>query len=161
MNNECKSRSSNLLLWLGSFAILLTLAMPAFAALGGDLSSVESDRVHMKAQISITPAGPYSVHVIKSDLKTTVREYVSPSGRVFAVAWNGPFMPDMKQILGTYFQQYSSGAQTVRSSRPGRHPFSLQVPGLVVENSGHMRFYVGRAYDPGLLPSGVTADAIR
>lgn len=161
MKNECKSRSSNFLLWLGAFAIFLTPAMPAFAALGGNLSSVESDRAQMKAQVNITQAGPYSVHEIKSDLKTVVREYVASDGRVFAVAWSGPFMPDMRQILGTYFQQYSAGAQTVRSSRPGRHPFNLQTPGLVVQNSGHMRAYVGRAYDPGLLPSGVTADAIR
>jgi len=131
------------------------------AALGGDASSVETDRAKMKAEVSVTQSDAYAVHEIKAPTRMVVREYVSGDGRVFGVAWQGPFMPDMKQILGTYFQQYSAAAREVRAGRPGRRPLDIQQPGLVVESSGHMHSYSGRAYDPGLVPSGVMPDAIR
>jgi hypothetical protein len=31
---------------------------------------------------------------------TSVRRYVSPAGKVVAVAWKGPVMPDLRQVLG-------------------------------------------------------------
>ena len=140
---------------------LLGVCLPALAALGGDVSSVEADRAKMKAEISVTQSDAYAVHEIKTPTRMVVREYVSSDGRVFGVAWQGPFMPDMKQILGTYFQQYSTAAREAKAGRPGRRPVEIQQPGLVVESSGHMHSYSGRAYDPGLVPSGVTANAIR
>jgi hypothetical protein len=127
-------------------AILLTLALgsPAFASLGGNLSSVETDGAQMKAQTG-----------------TVVREYVSPEGRVFGVTWQGPFIPSMQQLLGTYFKQYTAGVKAQHDAGPGRRPLSIQQPNLVVHNTGHMRSFYGRAYDPGLLPEGITANTIR
>jgi Protein of unknown function (DUF2844) len=141
--------------------ILLGMCVPAFAALGGDLDSIEADRAQMKAQTTVTQSSNYAVHEMKSDLGTVVREYVTSDGRVFAVSWHGTSMPNMKQILGSYFQQYTAGAEAARAARPGRRPLNIQQPGLVVQNSGHIHAYTGRAYDPGLLPTGVTANAIQ
>jgi Protein of unknown function (DUF2844) len=141
--------------------LVLGFSLPARAALGGNLDSVEADRAHMQAEIKVTQSDAYAVHEIKAPTGTVVREYVSPDGHVFGVAWQGPFMPDMKQILGTYLHQYSAAAKAQKAGRPGHRPLNIQEPGLVVQNSGHMRFYSGRAYDPGLLPQGVGAEAIR
>jgi len=146
---------------------IVTFSFPALAALGGDQTSVATDMAKMKASVKVTSTKAYTVHEIKSTNRIVVREYVSPEGKVFGVAWQGPFMPDLQQILGTYFEQFSVAAQEAKRAedarRPsyGRRPLSIQQPGLVVENSGHLRAYTGRAYDPELLPQGVTAEAVR
>jgi len=144
-------------------AILLTLALtlPAFATLGGDEMSVEADRSQMNATVKVTEMDSYTVHEIKSPTGMVVREYVSSDGRVFGVAWGGPFIPDMHQLLGTYFQQYQAGVKAHHDAGPGRRPLNIQQPGLILVNAGHMRSFYGRAYDPGLLPQGIAANVIR
>jgi hypothetical protein len=89
-----------------------------------------------------------------------VREYVSPAGKVFGVAWQGPRIPDLRQLLGAYYAQYESAASAARSVRH-RGPLLIQEPGLVVQSGGHMRAYNGLAYVPDLLPAGVRAEEIR
>lgn len=145
---------------LAAMVITLAFCLPALAALGGDVSSVDSDSAHMKASIKVTQSDGYEVHEMKAPGGTVVKEFVSPAGRVFAVAWRGPFMPEMQQILGSYFQQYSTALQS-QKKHYGRAPLNLQEPGLVVQEGGHMRAYVGRAYVPEMLPQGVKADEIK
>lgn len=140
---------------------MLAFSFPAFAVLGGDESSVATDMAQMKATAKITPSDAFAVHEIKASGRPVVREYVSPTGRVFGVAWQGPSVPDLRQLLGSYFQQYSAAAQAAKAGHPGRRPLNIQLPGLVVQTSGHMRSLYGRAYDPSLLPQGVRADAVR
>ena len=81
------------------FLALLTVALAsgsALAALGGPVDSVESDRTALSAvRRSVTPGPTYTVHEIAYD-GTTVREYVSPEGIVFAIAWNGNRSPDLR-----------------------------------------------------------------
>ena len=139
----------------------LALSLPAFASLGGDVTSVQPDSAHLKASIKVTPSSAYAVHEMKSPMGTTVREFVSPDGRVFAVAWRGPAMPPMQQILGTYFQQYSAAVQAHHAAQVGRRPLNVQQPGLVVQSGGRPRGFFGRAYIPGILPQGITPDQIR
>ncbi len=135
-------------------------SLPAAAVLGGDESSVEADSAHMKASVQVTQSNGYDIHQMRTPEGTTVNEYVSPGGRVFAVTWSGPFVPDMSQILGTYFQQYSNALQA-QKKRYGRAPLNLQQPGLVVQMGGHMRAYYGRAFVPELVPQGVKSDEIK
>lgn len=143
---------------IGSLALT---ALPAFAGLGQDVSSVESDRAHMQGALRITQAQAYAVHEIQSPAGTVVREYVSASGKVFAVAWQGPWPPDMRQILAEYFEQYQSAARVQQSARSGRRPLMIQQPGLVVQSGGHMRSFAGRAYVPDMLPQGVDAEKLQ
>lgn len=144
---------------LAALAVVV-FCLPALAALGGDVSSIEADSAHMKASINVTQSDGYEVHEMKATSGTVVREFVSPTGRVFAVAWYGPFMPELQQILGSYFQQYSSALQS-QKKHYGRAPLNIQQPGLVVQESGRMRAYVGRAYIPEMLPAGMKADEIK
>jgi len=141
--------------------LMLAFSFPAFAVLGGDESSVAADMAQLKATEKVTPSDAFAVHEIKTPDGELVREYVSPAGRVFGVAWQGRSIPDLQQLLGAYFQQYSAAAQAARAGHPGRRPLNVQLPGLVVQNSGHMRAFFGRAYDPTLLPKGASADAVR
>jgi hypothetical protein len=145
----------------GVALLMVGLGLPAFAALGGDASSVLADQAHMRASIKVTTGQAYTLHEISTQMGTVVREFVSPDGRVFAVAWHGPSMPPMQQILGTYFQQFSTGVQAHHDAHIGRRPLNIQQPGLVVQSNGHSRAFFGRAYVPQLLPQGVTPDQIR
>jgi hypothetical protein len=147
--------------WISIAVLMLALPLPALAALGGDVTSVQDDQAHMKGSLKTTEATTYTIHEINGASGTIVREYVSRAGDVFAVAWQGPFLPDMKQILGSYFQAFSSAAQARRTARRARGPLNIQQPGLVVESGGHMRAFSGRAYDPAKLPQGVSANDIR
>jgi hypothetical protein len=140
------------IVWLGS-------SSPALAALGGDVTSVAADQAHMKASAEVKQAGGYEIHALRAPGGTVVSEYVSSSGRVFAVAWHGPFFPEMQQILGSYFQQYSTALQEKKPY--GHRPLNLQQPGLVVQTGGHMRAYFGRAYIPEMLPAGLKIDEIK
>ena len=144
------------------FLVVSWFCLPALAALGGDLNSVRGDATHMKATVKIQQKQAYAIHQITTQNKaTTVREFVSPDGRVFGVAWQGLFMPDLSQLLGTYLQQYSAAVAEEHAKTPGRHPLMIHQPGLVVESSRRVRAYYGRAYVPDLLPQGVAAEEVR
>ena len=131
--------------------------MPASAALGGDAATVEADVAHLQGRVKIARAQRYAVHEIEAPHGTVVREYVSPAGRVFGVAWNGPVKPDLRQVLGPYFDTYVEAV----AKRKARGPVQVVLPGLVVQSSGHMRAFVGSAYLPGGLPEGVAAGEIQ
>jgi Protein of unknown function (DUF2844) len=143
-------------------AAMVTTALPAFAALGGDAASVQADQAYMHATLRTTQTQAYTLHEIQAPTGTVVREYVSPaSGQVFGVAWQGPWPPDMRQILGDYFGQYQQAMQAQATAHAGRHPVVIELPGLVLQSSGHMRSFSGRAYIPNMLPQNISAEAIR
>jgi hypothetical protein len=153
------------LLVVGAVALILGAAFPAWAALGGDIASVQSDQFHMQGSLRTTVTGSYTVHEIQSAAGTVVREYVSSSGKsagkVFAIGWQGPWPPDMRQVLGSYFEQYVQAAKAQRAARVGRRPLVIEEPGLVMQVGGHPRGFVGRAYVPEMLPAGVRAEDIQ
>jgi hypothetical protein len=142
--------------------LLAVSARPALAALGDNVASISTDRVQMHAQLkgSTTSAG-FTVQEIEAPPGTLVREYISPNGTVFAVSWTGPSKPDLRQLFGTYFQQYVSASSAARHGAATRRHFAVRQPDLVVESNGRMRAFQGRAYVPSLIPSGVTPDDIR
>jgi len=114
----------------------------------------------MRGSLKITPNAAYALHEIQTPTGTAVREYLSRSGKVFAVAWQGPWLPDLKQLLGPYFAQYRQAVQTPKA-HTGHSPISIRQSNLVVQQTGHMRAFAGRAYLTDQLPSGVTAESIR
>lgn len=154
-------RSRNTQRWLLAACLLLAGVGSAVAELGGDETSVAADELQIQgAKRTLRRAENYAMHQFEGQSGTVVREYVSPAGKVFGVAWQGPRIPDLRQLLGAYYAQYESAASAVRSVRH-RGPLLIQEPGLVVESDGHMRAYNGRAYVPDLLPAGVRAEEIR
>ncbi|MCU1268952.1 MAG: hypothetical protein JWN74_246 [Acidobacteriaceae bacterium] len=137
----------------------LLVSSSALAALGQDVSSVQSDGVRMKAAVSVLPGQSFSVHEMRASTGTRIREFVTPAGQVFGVSWQGSSIPDLRQLLGEYFDQYMQAAQT--TPRVSRRMVHIETGDLVFESSGHMRFVVGRAYLRAKVPNGVSADAIR
>lgn len=134
---------------------------PAFGSLGGDVASVEADRAKMEATMQTTSKQLYTVHEMHTSNNVTVREFVSPAGKVFSVAWEGASRPDMKQLLGAYFDQYAQAVQQQEAKRAGRGPLLIQQPGFVMQMTGHMRALSGRAYIPQLAPAGVQIEELR
>jgi Protein of unknown function (DUF2844) len=147
-------------IWL-ILAFVLAAPHPLHASLGGDTTSVQADQAHMQGTLSSVRAQNYMVHEIHAPTGTVIREYMSPSGTVFAVAWEGSWPPDMHQLLGDYFEQYTQAAQAQSNVRSGRRPLHIELPGLVVRLSGHPRSFAGKAYLPDKLPPGVSADELR
>jgi hypothetical protein len=113
----------------------------------------------MKASMTVRPMGRYSVHEMMSDSGATVREFATPEGKIFAVAWQGPFHPDYQQLLGSYFAQLQQASGQQRLTR--RAPVMIETPGFVFQSFGHFRALAGRAYVPQMLPTGVGVEEIR
>ena len=138
--------------------VLSVVPGAARAALGDDLGSVETDRAQLKAALRTSSAADYTVHELTLPGGTVVREFASASGTVFAVSWSGPFMPDLRQLLGAWFERYRVA---VPASRTGRARVSVLQPDLIVHSGGHPRAFVGLAYLPQAVPAGVTRDELR
>jgi hypothetical protein len=149
------------LVFVSVFAFTFAAGVPARASLGGDSASIEADQVHLQGTRITTPAESYTVHEIRAATGTVVREYVSSEGRVFAIAWHGRWLPDLRQLLGSYFEQYRAAVQSRSGTRMVRKPVTIDQPGLVVQIGGHIRAFAGSAYVPGMLPSGVRAEDIQ
>ena len=141
------------------FCVLAFVSLPARAILGDSAASVLNNQAQMKGSLRSVDAKTYVMYEITADTGTVVREYVSPGGVVFAVAWEGQFPPDFEQLLGPYYQQAKQA--TAQQERHGRGPIFVDTPGLVVQQSGHARSFHGQAYIPQLIPQGVKASDIR
>lgn len=140
--------------------MVLAFSPKAHATLGERADSITADREALHAvQATSTPHGGYSVQEISS-VASQVREYLLPSGVVFGVSWNGRVNPDLTQLLGSYWNEYSVAQQKgVRTF--GRRSRKVATPNVVVQTWGHMRNLRGRAYLPALIPAGVAIDDIK
>jgi hypothetical protein len=146
---------------LGIAISAFALPFAARASLGGDLSSVHEDQMKMQGTLRTTSNNSYNVNEIQAVSGVVLREYVSLSGNVFGVAWQGPSHPDLHQVFGAYYDQYAQAVQIQRAQRHGHGPLLIQQPGLIVQIGGHMRSLTGKAYIPQGLPAGVRPEEIR
>jgi hypothetical protein len=162
-NSDGVARSSLrtlLSLGLGAGLFLWTLGQPtsAYAALGESSASVARDRAALKSSLSTVSMKGYDVHELTNESGATVREYVTPAGTVFALAWNGTQVPDLKLLLSTYYDRYITAAQ---AHRTGHHVLSIATPELVMTVVKFQRRSSGQVYVPSLMPSGVTRQELR
>lgn len=140
-------------------SVVLALAFPAWASLGDNVTTVKSDNAHMKGSLRSVATERYVKHEIQVPTGQTVREFVSPDGNVFGVAWDGPFQPDLQQVLGSYFDPMKQAVAA--QQRHGHGPISIETPGFVFQQGGHARSFHGRAYVPGMVPQGVDVTEIQ
>ena len=139
---------------------LLIAGLPcasALAGLGGDAASVEADRASLKGETRVRTADSYAVHEITTSTGMQVHEYLSPQGQVFAVSWRGPGIPDLRQMLGSYYGEFEQAASAPHYNH---HQLSIQTPQVVVQSSGHTRAFFGRAWAPALLPQSFSVKDI-
>lgn len=146
-------------------ALLLMVGSPlmvgsAHAGLGGDAASVPMDAEQLQSVVHTTALQGYDIHQFSSDNGVSVREFVNRQGIVFAVAWNGPVVPDLQRLLGSYFADYVKALAALKPAAL-RRPLHIATPDWVIESGGHLRAYNGRAYLPALIPTGTPASDLR
>ncbi len=137
--------------------VLSAFSCSAFAALGGDLSSIQADQVHMRAQRRVLQNTAYTVHEMQTESTSVVREFVSPEGKVFGITWQGPTRPDLQQMLGNYYSEFAAA----RPMRRLHGPVTIRTQNLIIQSGGHMRALTGRAYLPAMVPAGVRLEDIK
>ena len=138
-----------------SSGMLIAVLCPciAAAALGQAETSVQTDMARLRGSITVTPHANYKLHEIQMPSGTLVREFAGLDGKVFAVAWNGPTVPNLREIMGQYFDSYATAA---KAQHPGHRHLQIRQSDLVVLAGGHMRAFSGLAYLPQAIPSGVS-----
>ncbi len=150
------------------YAFLLGLGLTAAmlapgnsqATLGESADSIAADQ---KALLAVRPSttvrNGYTVQEVRSDA-VTLREYISPAGIVFAIAWNGLIHPDLTPLLGSHAGEYEKSLRQT-PHQPGRRHLRVKTNQVIVEKWGQMRNLQGRAYIPALLPPGMSVDEIQ
>lgn len=141
-------------------AAFFSCVLPSYASLGGAPTNFSNQsRIHAQALAAAgTGAGTYTVNTATLPNGTTVREYVSPAGTVFAVSWRGPFLPDLRALLGQHFETMKR--ETARHPKAGHSQLLVDDKDVTIESRGHMRAYNGRAWVASLFPAGFSAGEI-
>ncbi|KAA1015914.1 DUF2844 domain-containing protein [Paraburkholderia panacisoli] len=140
---------------------LATGVLSASAAAHAELGGTMPDHTDAAASAPHTLLnGALRVRTLTDAGNTTINEYATSTGRIVGYAWEGPTMPDLDALLGKYAASYRTGAAA--SARDGNlHASRIARPDVIVESGGPMRGYLGRAWLPGALPPGVTADDLQ
>jgi hypothetical protein len=151
--------------WMVTVGLLLASGLwktpPCQATLGQALESVTNDiKAVRPARTVIKERSGYSVHELQS-MSLLLREYVSPSGVVFAITWAGYYHPIVSDtsLLGSYVKDYEEASKASPRGLATRHR-SFKGKRIVVELGGHPRKLYGRVYDPTLIPYGMKTDEI-
>jgi hypothetical protein len=146
---------------LGTFVGLVAIVLgapDAHAALGGDAASIASDSATFGGTREVARNANVEIHTLRLPSGTLVREYVF-RGKVFAIAWGGPVIPDLRRLLGSYFEAYVNDP---RGRGTGHHHMRVvATPDWVVQSGGHQDAFVGRAWLPNVLPPSFDLATVR
>ena len=141
----------------GKFICILLLSLPIFAKaeLGGNLTGITQEQKTFGSSLTSSPQSNYTIYIQSISPDLVIKEYVSSSGNIFGVAWKGSTLPNFQILLGNYYSNYLSAQQ--------QNPRSvfLQDNNLVIESSGVMGGYIGRAFLPKQVPTGLAPAAIQ
>ena len=144
--------------------IFFLFANSAWAALGQmsakPATVSPSPGAKMLALVPAARLAPYTVEETRLENGTSVREYATPAGLVFAVAWQGPVLPDLSVLLGNYFNAFKLETDQARLLGRRGAPVDMSRDTLVVRSNGRMRNFFGHAYATDLVPSGVSVKDI-
>jgi hypothetical protein len=141
-------------------AALLAFSMSgSWAGLGSTPANLGPRTLAAQTRPASTGLAAYTDVEKKLESGTVVHEYVDSQGTVFAVSWSGPYLPDLKELLGGHFDALVAHAGNVR--RGGRSGLSLNQSDLVIVSGGHMGAFEGRAWLPPKLPAGFNPGDIK
>ncbi|MGH9359177.1 MAG: DUF2844 domain-containing protein [Terriglobia bacterium] len=138
--------------------VLFVTAAPSWAVLGESVRSVSSDQQRVRGQLRSVSRQGYSIEQITAADGAVIKEYVSPAGVIFGVSWQSPAMPDLSQLLGSYFSPFQ---QASRSAKRRRRALVVRSNQLVVESGGHPRAFHGIAYVTNLLPANLSPEVVK
>jgi hypothetical protein len=143
-----------------TFGIGVVGVQSASASLGGDVQSVSLDAAELHGNVNSISLQQYDVQEITGESGLRMREFLTRDGVVFAVTWAGPVMPNLQHLLAARFTNYATGLARI-AHRGLQRSVRVALPELVVESSGHLRAYSGRAYLPALIPMGISTADLR
>lgn len=146
----------------------LLLSTPAMADLGGAPTlpanrTITSSAPGVSVKAAVANPGLYTVRAETQASGTVVREFVATAnGEVFAIAWQGPFQPDLRALMGTtFFLRYTQAIQAAHAQGASmRTQMALTANDMVIQAHGHVRAFNGLAYVPSLMPAGVSPDQL-
>jgi hypothetical protein len=128
---------------------------PTFAELGG---AVSKEAVLIQTQSPVVATEQHlNVYLIKAPSGTQIKEYTNADNVVVAVTWQGPSLPNLKELLGVHFDTFVNRPTPIATNHRSAE---LRTDDLVVQSHGQMRNFAGRAYLPKLLPAGLNLDQI-
>jgi hypothetical protein len=130
----------------------------ALAQLGGTMAA---SQVNDNPTQRVLPGGAVRVRSTIDAGGTTINEYATRDGLIFACAWQGPTMPDLTRILGPYAERYRANAAAQFNATGHLHASRVEQPDVIIEAGGQMRSYVGRAWLPAALPADVSLADLR
>jgi hypothetical protein len=133
-------------------AAVLAISGTSWAALGEPMAPPAG----ASSESPQTAGARYAMQARRLDSGTEVREYANAEGIVFAVTWNGPFMPDLRSLLGSHFAALEQHA----ASAGRASAVSMQTPDLTLLSGGRMGAFRGRAWLPRQLPAGLDPRAL-
>lgn len=134
-------------------ATVIAFAAPSKvrAAVGDDVSAVSADQARLHASLRLVPKKGYVIHELTTPVGATIREYVAPAGKIFAVSWSGGWRPDLREVMGSHYTQY---LEARRGQRRARGPVRIELPGMVVVMGSYLRTFWGHVTLTELAPAG-------
>jgi hypothetical protein len=138
--------------------LFLTAPDGALAELGGTMDGVNQDAMR-EGGVAVSRERDQFTLITIATRDVTIREYLSESGRVFGVTWQGTRHPNTLLLLGTYVITPETPLLPGSIQQPR---FSRRITShVVVEAGGTVGEIWGRAYVPVMVPSGVSLEQIK
>jgi hypothetical protein len=144
----------------GALACGLAFAPLAQAVLGERVDSIHADQMRLQGVRRLSTTLQYQVHDIRLADGATVRQFATPAGQVFALAWRSHLKLQLQPLLGQYFSPYSAARQAAAPGQGFARQSALAQGGLVVRESAHLGLFAGLAYVRQLVPEGVDPNAL-
>lgn len=110
---------------------------------------VETTSMRLQAQVTTQADG------------STIKEFLTPGGIVFAVSWSTRLKPRLDVLLGAHAPGYAEAARAAASAPGVHHAATLVAGDLVVHETSHLNTHVGVAWLRSLVPEGVRVDELR
>jgi hypothetical protein len=107
----------------------------------------------LAASSKTAAAGTFSVHTLTLANHGVVKEFTRSDGTVFAITWHAPGRPDLRQLLGGYFDAVQTD-NVLPGGRRTRKPLAVNRSDFVVQSGGHPGAFFGAAVLPHMAPSG-------
>jgi hypothetical protein len=141
-------------------AVLLLFFFQSYAGLGDDVRKLEETRTFSKEKkLKIVSKKNFHIYEVEAP-EYKIREYVNSDKKVFAVAWSGLTHPELKKVLSSYYDEYTSVAQKQKRTH-GQRFRVVKSKNVTLVLSGHMRNLKGKVYLHANLPQGVAAYEIQ
>lgn len=91
---------------------------------------------------------------------TELTEFTNASGKVFAISWQGPTLPDLNVMLGSYFSTFKSNRERASRLWNVGSPVTASDDEVVIRSNGRMGNFSGHAYVSKMIPTGVSIESL-